>query len=404
MLKKLYYTISGNTLAFSFEHRIFNITCFIGTFFTTLGFVLNFSLGLGWMVILTSLTGIAYGSTQYYLSRIQGKFKAVYIDAYVLLTNLLLGATFFYNSGSEGTVFYTLLVNYCTFMLIGKQSQQLRISVMFITTIIVLLVAEVQYPASIIHYENNAQRISDHATLLVYALLFIGLIIRLFRKDYDNEKATIEQQKEEITLLYQKTAEKNQFIESLVGELHHRIKNNLQVVSSLLALQSKRLSDENAQMALEESRTRVDAMALIHQKLYLNNELASVNMQEYLENLSVSLAQSFGFDTNIINTSVSLPDKSMDIDRAVPIGLIVNELVSNAFKHAFATTPKPQLRIRLYEQQGKINLLVSDNGSGITPNNTKQAFGMKLVHILVEQLEATIHISYNNGTNILITL
>jgi two-component sensor histidine kinase len=404
MLKKLYYSIAGNTQQFSFEHRIFNITCFIGTFFTTLGFVLNFSLGLGWMVILTSLTGIAYGSIQYYLSRIRGMFKAIYIDAYVLLTNVLLGITFFYNGGSEGTVFYTLLVNYCTFMLIGKQSQQLRISIVFITTIIVLLFAEVNFPTLILQYENNAQRISDHATLLVYALLFIGLIIRLFRKDYDNEKATIEHQKEEITKLYEKTAEKNQFIESLVAELHHRTKNNLQVVSSLLALQSKRLADENAQIALEESRNRVDAMALIHQKLYLNNELASVNMQAYLEHLSASLASSFGFEVNIIHTHVTLPNKSMDIDRAVPIGLIVNELVTNAFKHAFKQTPQPSLQIQLCEQQQKINLTISDNGSGIPIKNTQDAFGLKLVHILIEQLEATIQINYNNGTHIRIIL
>lgn len=399
MLRRLYYFIAGNPDLFSFEHRILNITCFTGTFFTTLGFTLNFSLDLNWVVIITSIGGILYGAGQYYLSRIRGLFNYIFIDAYVVFANVLLGLTYFFNGGSGGTIFYMLLVNYFIFMLISKQSQQARISIFFIATTILLIYLEAKHPEWVIPYSNNEQRIFDHATLLIYSLLFAGLIVRLFRKDYDNEKAIIEAQKRELDDLYQKSSEKNQYIESLIRELHHRVKNNLQVVSSLLALQSKRLDDERARTALEDGRTRVDAIAMIHQKLYMNHELAAVNMKEYLEHLCSSLAQSYGFSSSVISTQVNINREMLDIDRAVSIGLIVNELVTNSFKHAFQNVSEPKLFIRLHQLPDALELEVGDNGKGMSPGEVyKNSFGMKLVHTLVQQLGASIQVENQQGT------
>lgn len=404
MLKKLYYFIAGNPSIYSFEHRIFNITCFTGTLFTTLGFALNFSLGLDWVVTAASITGILYGIIQYYFSRISGLFYSFFVELYVVVTNVLLGVSFFYNDGSAGTVFYMLLVNFFVFMLIGKQSQQLRISIVFLFTTLLLITLEIRYPEWLTGYENETQRIFDHATLLIYSLLFTGLIVRLFRKDYDNEKEIIEQQREELSTLYQKTSEKNTYIETLIRELHHRTKNNLQVVSSLLALQSKRLHDENARMALEDGRTRVEAMALIHQKLFLNEELASVDMKNYIENLSLSLAESFGFRPANVKTSIALPGYTLDIDRAVPLGLMVNELVTNAFKHAFKGVATPLVEISLQQKEHLLELTVADNGTGMNNMPDEQtSFGMKLLHTLAEQLEANVEASHQKGTTFRIT-
>lgn len=193
---------------------------------------------------------------------------------------------------------------------------------------------------------------------------------------------------------------KNNQIETLIRELHHRVKNNLQVVSGLLALQSGRLEDDKARQAMEEGRTRVDAMAMIHQKLYMDKDLAAVDIREYLENLSLSLASSFGYDRRHIETNVALPGQSLDIDTAIPIGLIVNELVTNAFKHAFKDTLAPKINVSLEKtKEGTMTLIVADNGGGVEATaDTSRSFGMKLVHTLVEQLNGTLQLQHDKGT------
>ena len=153
---------------------------------------------------------------------------------------------------------------------------------------------------------------------------------------------------------------------------------------------------------MEEGKTRVDAMAMIHQKLYMDNELAAVDMSDYLKNLSLSLANSFGFDNTNVQTIIELPDQSMDIDRAIPIGLIVNELVTNAFKHAFKDINHPLIAISLKQTEEKsIELKVADNGKGLQPAadfKKSGSFGMKLVYTLVDQLNGELSINQHQGT------
>jgi two-component sensor histidine kinase len=193
---------------------------------------------------------------------------------------------------------------------------------------------------------------------------------------------------------------KNDRIETLVRELHHRVKNNLQVVSGLLALQSNRLEDENAKQAMDAGRSRVDAMALIHQKLYLDKDLAAVDIKSYLENLSSSLAHSYGYSLQSVITNVVLDDNNMDVDRAIPIGLIVNELVTNAFKHAFDETKQPEIKVQLIQTDlNNMELQIADNGKGFSGIVENTSFGMKLVQTLVEQLNGSMSIQTTNGMN-----
>ncbi|GAB2839807.1 tetratricopeptide repeat protein [Ferruginibacter profundus] len=195
-------------------------------------------------------------------------------------------------------------------------------------------------------------------------------------------------------------AVKNNRIETLIRELHHRVKNNLQVVSGLLSLQSNRIEDDAARQAMDEGRTRVDAMAMIHQKLYMDKDLAGVDIKDYLENLTTSLAGSFGYGKKHIETSVDLLHAAMDIDKAIPIGLIVNELVTNAFKHAFSTTMQPKINVSLAgNAHGVMELKIADNGSGVFEGAAaSKSFGMKLVATLVQQLNGTMQQEHNNGT------
>ena len=228
---------------------------------------------------------------------------------------------------------------------------------------------------------------------LIYLMIAFGLAILLSVVFYINLK----NKKQHAVVLEQKNTQ----IETLIKELHHRVKNNLQVVSGLLALQSNRMEDGNARQAMDEGRNRVDAMAMIHQKLYMNDALAGVNIKEYLENLSTSLAGSFGFRNNQIETSVHLSDATVNIDKAIPIGLIVNELVTNAFKHAFSNVSQPLVNISLANNaDGSMELTIADNGNGMAENSaTSKSFGMKLVRTLVDQLDGTMDIKFNKGTS-----
>ncbi|MEI9955267.1 MAG: sensor histidine kinase [Ferruginibacter sp.] len=157
---------------------------------------------------------------------------------------------------------------------------------------------------------------------LVYLLVALGLALLLavvYFFSYRNKK-------QHAVVL----ENKNSQIETLIRELHHRVKNNLQIVSGLLSLQSSRMDDDKARQAMDEGRTRVDAMAMIHQKLYMDKDLAGVDIKDYLEDLTASLANSFGYGKQHIETNVTMEKQSLDIDMAIPIGLIVNELVTNA--------------------------------------------------------------------------
>lgn len=232
---------------------------------------------------------------------------------------------------------------------------------------------------------NSIKTIGLLGAVLVSMILLLGWVFYSFNQKRKTAKTL---------------AIKNEQIETLIRELHHRVKNNLQVVSGLLSLQSNRMEDDSAREAMDEGRNRVDAMAMIHQKLYMDKDLAGVDIKDYLENLAASLANSFGYGAQHIETNVALQKSAMDIDMAIPIGLIVNELVTNAFKHAFSATLQPKIKVSLaHNSEGGMELKVSDNGGGITAGSgTSTSFGMKLVHTLVEQLNGTMQQEHNNGT------
>lgn len=197
-------------------------------------------------------------------------------------------------------------------------------------------------------------------------------------------------------------ADRNNRIELLIRELHHRVKNNMQTISSLLSLQSYRTADESAKIALREGQARVDAMSLIHQKLYLEEDLRVVNMEEYVNTLVKMLAHSYGFDPQIVKSEIATKGKSLDVDVAIPLGLIINELIVNSFKYAFESIEHPELRVILKQtDSNQVELVVSDNGVGLSRDQgSKEAgtsFGLKLVQTLSKQLGGTFTLQNKEG-------
>lgn len=200
--------------------------------------------------------------------------------------------------------------------------------------------------------------------------------------------------------LFQKIKRKNRQIETLMRELHHRVKNNLQVISSLLGLQSSKLSDVNAQKAVEEGKERIRAMSLIHQKLYQQSDISSVNIKEYLETLVFEICDSYGFKDKVA-IEIDVPEIPMDVDISMPLGLIVNELVSNAFKYAFNNVPQPLLSLEMRKlATSDYQVVIKDNGKGLPPDfdiERASSFGLKLVKLLVKQLKGKLAIDQSGG-------
>jgi two-component sensor histidine kinase len=238
---------------------------------------------------------------------------------------------------------------------------------------------------------KNRQIIFLVAGLVLFALL-AACMIWLYHR--------IRKQRQEIS------AQSNK-LEIMMKELHHRVKNNLQIVSSLLSLQTYKVQDEEAVLVLKESQQRVQAMSFIHQRLYKTESLTAVNMKEYLTDLAESLVSSYGFNRDDFDLHITVEKEMLDIDKALPIGLIINELVTNALKYAYKDISRPSLNITLTEEDAKLVCAIKDNGIGINEQQWKQkknSFGKQLITALCKQLRAQQQLVVEEGTQFTIII
>ena len=190
--------------------------------------------------------------------------------------------------------------------------------------------------------------------------------------------------------------------EVLIKEIHHRVKNNMQIISSLLNLQKQYVNDEEAVNVLKESQNRVKSMAMIHEKLYKSRNFSEINFADYMRSLVSDLFYSYGVDSNRIKTTILLDEVMMGLETAIPCGLIISELVTNTLKYAFPNQEQGEFKIELHSSSdGFYHLIISDDGVGIPENidfNETGTLGLQLVNSLVNQLEGTIELTRKVGT------
>jgi two-component sensor histidine kinase len=194
--------------------------------------------------------------------------------------------------------------------------------------------------------------------------------------------------------------------EVLLKEIHHRVKNNLQVISSLLYLQSLKLQDEQAKRIFRESQNRVKAMALIHEQLYQTKDFMRVDFAEYLQTLASMIAESYNEPPSIIKVQIDSEKLDLSIDAAIPAGLIVSELVTNSLKYAFPETAESAEKnkeiaiLARKTSDNDIMLTVCDNGIGLNmerPLESPKTLGLRLVKMLTEQLRGSIEVLPQKG-------
>ena len=194
--------------------------------------------------------------------------------------------------------------------------------------------------------------------------------------------------------------------EVLLREIHHRVKNNLQIISSLLNLQTVYINDEEALNLFKESQNRVRSMSMIHESLYQSRDLAHIDFSIYISRLSNELLSSYGVNINLISLKTDLENIFLDINTAIPCGLIITELFTNSIKYAFPHGRKGIINIKFKRDKGDNFILeVSDDGVGLPDDiDIKQtkSLGMRLVNSLVDQLDGTVEVDGSSGTRFVI--
>ena len=190
--------------------------------------------------------------------------------------------------------------------------------------------------------------------------------------------------------------------ETMLKEIHHRVKNNFQLVSNLLVLQAHATEDKNVQKILEESQDRIQSMALVHEMLYQSRDLATIGFAKYIRKLSKSLFKSYSADESRIKLELDIEDVQLPEQTAIQCGLIINELISNALEHAFGRRRHGKITVTLHEiTSGQIELIVADNGKGVPDNfdiSSTDSLGLHLVMIIAEkQLRGKIEVVNHDG-------
>lgn len=190
--------------------------------------------------------------------------------------------------------------------------------------------------------------------------------------------------------------------ELLIQEVYHRVKNNMQTISSLLSLQAMNLEDKEAICLLQESQNRIKSMALVHENLYMSKDLSHIQMSKYVEKLVLTLSNSYSTSDNHIKTVLDIDDDIyMNIEFAIPCGIIINELMTNSLKYAFPDGRSGEVSVQLKDLGENYILIVSDDGVGLPENfnhKEKSTLGLLLLNNLVKQLDGELEINKCNKT------
>ena len=239
--------------------------------------------------------------------------------------------------------------------------------------------------AALLQQKNKRQTL-----IIIFAALLLFFLLSLLYFFYKNKKAT--------RIIRAKNAEN----ELLLKEIHHRVKNNLEMVKSLIALQSAQIEDPVTKEAMIASQNRVQSMGIIHQKLYQGKNLGSIEMKDYFINLSENILDTFNAEDRV-KIECAMDHLELDVDTAVPIGLIVNELLTNALKYAFPKDQQGVINISLEKNRDHhLKLKVRDNGigktAGVAPKGT--GFGSQLIELLTRQLNGRMRERSDKGTHV----
>lgn len=256
--------------------------------------------------------------------------------------------------------------------------------------------------------KKNIRTISDkeeqlkRSNTLKYLLMLVSLVLVvvafMLYRNYNKKKHHSVLVERENTILEAKNKER----ELLMHEIHHRVKNNLQIVSGLLKMPQKSIHDIDALEVMDDSRQRIHSISLIHKLLYEKSDLTHINAKEYVDELCTAVLKSFTLPGQKVSLKLNINEVKMEVDQFLPLALILNELLLNSIKYAFEKVEKPEINIHLERKEDQVTFNFSDNGKEDASAliKAKNSFGTKMIFSLAEQLNGLINVYFNDGTNI----
>jgi len=264
-------------------------------------------------------------------------------------------------------------------------------------------VTTLSFDSEAISASLSQQKINTNFMFSSYFLVLLALCLGYFLMKNRKEK---DRQISDMSVVIEKKnqllKDRKQQIEILNEELSHRVKNNLMFVSSLMRMQARRLENSEAKAAIKEAENRVEAMAMVHRRLYEQDKIMTIEMNDYLYQLGDYLLKSYAAIDSTPVIKLSFEQLTLESDTAIQIGLIVNELMTNSFKHAFEKQRHPTIIIDMIKNQDHIQLIYSDNGVGVPFDFNLEksgSLGLRLIHDLTEQLNGTVEISNQDGAH-----
>lgn len=400
-VRKIFLLIVGKDPEFNLEHRVFNALLFMLCMITLAATIFNILLGLHIFSTLTSSLGMIIGSLLFYFARFRKKFSGGMVLTTHLCGLMILSFNYFANGGSEGPMLFNMLLTCFIIFLIAPSLHIWIILSIFLAFGTVYLI-DYYYPDRVIPYDDRASKYIDLYTNMAYILLIGFWVLRIFKRSYNQERQRVLEQKKTLE-------EKNHLIEGLFRELNHRVKNNLQVVSSLLGMQALRTENPEVINALEDGRNRLISMALFHKKLYQENIDEQVSLEDYITDLVNHIFSQAG--SSDIRINMSMEFIALDLEKSVPLGLILNEVFTNITKHAFPPSSEisPEVDITAVQNENTLIISIADNGIGIPlhlKENTAGSFGIELIKLLTRQINGASDIFKNEsgGTTVVLTL
>lgn len=319
-------------------------------------------------------------------------FNFILFDATIILAVIILMVIIMriaINEKNKGAIYVTIgAIGTSVFLLVNRMINADLITLSTFLYYVDLILLYISYPLGIYIYITNQ-----------YGRLFLAM-----EQEVEERTQQLNAMISDLTKTQQELSLKNNQNVLLLKEIHHRVKNNLEVVSGLLALQSAKMDDPTMQEVMLASQNRVQSMGILHQKLYQSEQLAFIEMKNYFENLCINILDSYN-ESDRIKVFIEMPELEFDVDTAVPLGLIVNELLTNSLKYAFPKGEKGNIELSLkHVNEDNFQLKISDNGVGkaVDAKAKGTGFGTQLVDLLTRQIDGKLIQDVSNGTMILI--
>jgi two-component sensor histidine kinase len=319
-------------------------------------------------------------------------FNFILFDATIILAVIILMVIIMriaIKENNKGALYVTFgAIGTSVFLLVNRMVNADLITLSTFLYYVDLILLYISYPLGIYIYITNQ-----------YGRLFLAM-----EQEVEVRTQQLNATIRDLTKTQNELSLKNNQNVLLLKEIHHRVKNNLEVVSGLLALQSAKMDDPTMQEVMLASQNRVHSMGILHQKLYQSEHLAFIEMKNYFENLCINILDSYN-ETDRIKVNIEMKELEMDVDTAVPLGLIVNELLTNALKYAFPKGEKGNIELSLKSlNEDNFQLKISDNGVGKSSDEKAKGtgFGTQLVDLLTRQIDGKLMQDVSKGTMILI--